>query len=192
MRSVPMLKCSSERCVCAPQSLSAGTDTSPMESFSTRMSASLIAVLLLSLTFEFVGHVDWFPNSCLELAVPRLFVGNLRLPVQHCLPAHGLPDHAAELTGFRERRKQACLLILLRWQMTDQFLSGGFDHRVRDAFGFGCEDSQSESRKYVRVIGLSDGNLFPTDIHRLEGAAGTNQRSALCPIHKVLRGRFTA
>src|SRR5215471_9586536 len=39
MRSVPMLKCSSERCVCAPQSLSAGTATSPRLSVSVRTSA---------------------------------------------------------------------------------------------------------------------------------------------------------
>src|ERR1700723_3480202 len=42
MRSVPMLKCSSERCVCAPQSLSAGTGTSPRESFSMRMSSEFM------------------------------------------------------------------------------------------------------------------------------------------------------
>ncbi|CCK02452.1 Binding-protein-dependent transport systems inner membrane component [Cronobacter sakazakii 701] len=34
--SVEMRKCSSERCVCAPQSLSAGTSIAPMESFSLR------------------------------------------------------------------------------------------------------------------------------------------------------------
>src|SRR5262245_24127579 len=32
-----MLKCSSDRCVCAPQSLSAGTSTSPRLSVSLRM-----------------------------------------------------------------------------------------------------------------------------------------------------------
>src|ERR1700733_2265166 len=42
MRSVPMLKCSSERCVCAPQSLFAGTGTSPRESFSMRMSSGFM------------------------------------------------------------------------------------------------------------------------------------------------------
>src|SRR3984957_127713 len=36
MSSAPMLKCSSERCVCAPQSLSAGTSTTPMLSVSLR------------------------------------------------------------------------------------------------------------------------------------------------------------
>src|SRR5258708_20984717 len=36
MRSVPILKCSSEGCVCAPQSLSAGTLTSPRLSVSVR------------------------------------------------------------------------------------------------------------------------------------------------------------
>ena len=38
MRSFPMLKCSNERCVCAPQSLSAGTFTSPRLSVSIRYS----------------------------------------------------------------------------------------------------------------------------------------------------------
>src|ERR1700756_2685385 len=36
IRSCPMLKCPSERCVCAPHSLSAGTRTSPKLSVSTR------------------------------------------------------------------------------------------------------------------------------------------------------------
>src|SRR5262245_14816237 len=38
IRSCPMLKCSSDRCVCAPQSLSAGTSTAPRLSVSVRMS----------------------------------------------------------------------------------------------------------------------------------------------------------
>src|SRR5271170_7083593 len=38
IRSWPMLKCSSERCVCAPHSLSAGTSTTPMLSVSLRTS----------------------------------------------------------------------------------------------------------------------------------------------------------
>src|SRR5258705_1905612 len=38
IKSLPMLKCLSERCVCAPQSLSAGTFTSPRLSVSMRYS----------------------------------------------------------------------------------------------------------------------------------------------------------
>src|SRR5216683_7432900 len=41
IKSLPMLKCSSERCVCAPQSLSAATSTSPRLSVSLRISAIL-------------------------------------------------------------------------------------------------------------------------------------------------------
>src|ERR1700748_2548853 len=37
MRSSPMLKCSRERCVCAPHNLSAGTSTVPRLSVSMRM-----------------------------------------------------------------------------------------------------------------------------------------------------------
>src|SRR5437764_8368974 len=40
IRSLPMLKCSSERWVCAPHSLSAGTLTSPRLSVSLRTSAT--------------------------------------------------------------------------------------------------------------------------------------------------------
>src|SRR5882762_5546354 len=43
IRSLPMLKCSSERWVCAPQSLSAGTSTSPRLSVSLRMSVILFS-----------------------------------------------------------------------------------------------------------------------------------------------------
>src|ERR1700741_962023 len=41
IKSLPMLKCSSERCVCAPQSLSAGTSPSPRLSVSLRISVIL-------------------------------------------------------------------------------------------------------------------------------------------------------
>src|SRR5579863_8084676 len=41
IKSWPILKCSSERCVCAPQSLSAGTSTSPRLSVSLRVSVIL-------------------------------------------------------------------------------------------------------------------------------------------------------
>ena len=40
IRSLPILKCSSDRCVCAPRSLSAGTLTSPRLSVSLRTSAA--------------------------------------------------------------------------------------------------------------------------------------------------------
>src|SRR5262245_34521431 len=40
-----MLKCSSERCVCAPQSFSAGTSTSPRLSVSLRMSVMVHLLL---------------------------------------------------------------------------------------------------------------------------------------------------
>src|SRR4029450_7751960 len=39
IKSLPMLKCSSERWVCAPHSLSAGTSTTPRLSLSFRVSA---------------------------------------------------------------------------------------------------------------------------------------------------------
>src|SRR5271156_5060003 len=45
MRSVPMVKCSSERWVCAPHSLSAGTGTSPRESCSILISVLFMASL---------------------------------------------------------------------------------------------------------------------------------------------------
>src|SRR5216683_1851212 len=46
MRSLPMLKCSSDRCVCAPHSLSAGTFTSPRLSVSLRMSVTAHLTLI--------------------------------------------------------------------------------------------------------------------------------------------------
>src|SRR5260370_24376085 len=49
IKSLPMLKCLSERCVCAPQSLSAGTFTSPRLSVSLRISAILFLLLFLVL-----------------------------------------------------------------------------------------------------------------------------------------------
>src|SRR5579863_1353382 len=49
IRSLPMLKCSSERWVCAPQSLSAGTSTSP------RLSVSLRMLVILSFLLSAAG-----------------------------------------------------------------------------------------------------------------------------------------
>src|SRR5258708_33332895 len=46
MRSLPMLKCSSDRWVCAPHSLSAGTFTSPRLSVSLRTSATAHLTLI--------------------------------------------------------------------------------------------------------------------------------------------------
>ena len=66
-----MLKCSSERCVCAPQSLSAGTETSPRESFSMRMFASLMAVILL---LPICAAYLRFVESWIELDPPPGFL----------------------------------------------------------------------------------------------------------------------
>src|SRR6185437_875692 len=46
IKSFPIEKCSSARCVCAPQSLSAGTSTSPRLSVSLRMSGIMYPFLL--------------------------------------------------------------------------------------------------------------------------------------------------
>src|SRR6478736_3383554 len=51
IRSLPMLKCSSDRCVCAPQSLSAGTLTSPRLSVSLRTSVTAHLIYCGAATF---------------------------------------------------------------------------------------------------------------------------------------------
>ena len=56
MRSWPMLKCSSERCVCAPHSLSLGTSTLPRLSVSVRMpitGASIVILMAFVVLYEF-------------------------------------------------------------------------------------------------------------------------------------------
>src|ERR1700691_2407904 len=55
IRSLPMLKCSSERWVWAPQSLSAGTSTMPRLSVSFLI--SVMGTLLRAFLLEFVGAV---------------------------------------------------------------------------------------------------------------------------------------
>src|ERR1700722_1090166 len=67
-----MLKCSSERCVCAPQSLSAGTSTTPMLSVSLRKS------VMGPLRFKCDGYQarKATAQSC---AVRRLYVRKIRL-----------------------------------------------------------------------------------------------------------------
>src|ERR1700741_934770 len=59
MRSFPMLKCSSERWVCAPHSFSAGTSTSPRLSVSLRIAA--ISFLLSSRTRRSFDRSAAFP-----------------------------------------------------------------------------------------------------------------------------------
>src|SRR5215472_7544148 len=83
MRSVPMLKCSSERCVCAPHSLSAGTSTTPRLSLSC-----LISTIEFSSTLELLNWLSPHCRSILggrssssEVFVPRPQVRKL---VEHC------------------------------------------------------------------------------------------------------------
>ena len=114
------------------------------------------------------------------------------MTISNRLSSHRQPNQATELTRLRKWRKKARLLVLLCGQLTNQFLCGGLDHRIGDPPGFGGNDSKRESRKYVRVIGLGDGNLLSANIHRLERTAGADQRPSFCPIHQVLGSRFTA
>src|SRR5277367_4015152 len=56
IRSFPMLKCSSDRCVCAPHSLLLGTSTSP------RLSVSLRTLITFTLLMALIGFL---PSICL-------------------------------------------------------------------------------------------------------------------------------
>src|SRR5260370_18856206 len=64
MRSMPILKCSSERWVWAPQSRSAGTWTSPSESFSFLM-------LVLFKTFSFLNKFPPIVPASLQTETNR-------------------------------------------------------------------------------------------------------------------------
>src|SRR3984957_5472365 len=59
IRSLPMLKCSSDRCVCAPHSLLLGTSTSP------RLSVSLRTPITFTLLMALIGFL---PSVCLSVA----------------------------------------------------------------------------------------------------------------------------
>src|ERR1700746_4145761 len=76
IRSCPMLKCSSERWVCAPQSLSLGTPTSPRLSVSLRMPITdtlLIAAIVLTpsqlVLFGVAPVICWLVNASPEAGV---------------------------------------------------------------------------------------------------------------------------
>src|ERR1700752_2485081 len=72
-----MLKCSSERCVCAPHKRSSGTWTSPRASFSIRNSFAIVKLMIFELLhnvrhalacglrdkLKFVGHFAYFHMS---------------------------------------------------------------------------------------------------------------------------------
>jgi hypothetical protein len=47
--------------------------------------------------------------------------------------------------------------------MSDQLLCRGFDHRVRHAAGFGCNDTWRQTRENVGIVGLRDAFFFSTD-----------------------------
>src|SRR5215468_7850420 len=89
-----MLKCSSERWVCAPQSLSAGTSTSPRLSVSLRMS---VIFFLLS-TGAYAGtseavHADLFSASISSPACRRYDLRTASLWVRT-----GVEKHAVGIT----------------------------------------------------------------------------------------------
>src|SRR6516165_4301416 len=81
IRSWPMLKCSSERCVCAPHSLSAGTSTTP------RLSVSLRTSVIASLSQ--IKQIRTDPLKCDTEGVPDHGVDE---PQQWLLPG-GLWAH---------------------------------------------------------------------------------------------------
>src|SRR5262245_60091847 len=79
IRSLPMLKCSSERCVCAPHSLSAATLTSPRLSVSLRKVPLLAVFVVIALTPSLIilfhrSHFHDAPHSCgcFPCAPPKL------------------------------------------------------------------------------------------------------------------------
>src|SRR6267378_5435909 len=104
IRSLPMLKCSSERWVWAPQSLSAGTSTTP------RLSVSfLISVMGLSpLRFERAST-----KGGKDLLQTRLITTSRLLRVVLEYEHH---DHAAPFQVGLWKREEACrMLRLVDW-----------------------------------------------------------------------------
>src|ERR1700722_15530899 len=122
MSSAPMLKYSSERCVCAPQSLSAGTFTTPMLSLSSRVSAIGASVGGLRSLDILTAHVfRKMPVDCLvELHVALEHVllgepGKLMLHIGEIEPCLGVDigNGSAQLVRrlmevFRHDGKRRC------------------------------------------------------------------------------------
>src|ERR1700686_3783572 len=81
-----MLKCSSDRCVCAPHSLLLGTSTSPRLSVSLR--TPIIFTLLIALiTFSFVSTHNFLAQLCRSFVViDRDRIGNFPLKSNNLLP----------------------------------------------------------------------------------------------------------
>src|SRR5260370_39352406 len=77
-----MLKCSSDRCVCAPHSLSLGTSTSP------RLSVSLRTLITFTLLIAFIVFSFW---KLLCNRNIQFFEYVLRLPT---MEGHGPPEIA--------------------------------------------------------------------------------------------------
>src|SRR5271154_5667076 len=79
IRSCPMLKCSSDRCVCAPQSLSLGTSTSPRLSVSFRMSLFICSLLRKGRRQERPTQSHAEPKNVLCVAALNTFIGEALL-----------------------------------------------------------------------------------------------------------------
>src|SRR5215469_8625935 len=96
MRSLPMLKCSSERWVCAPQSLSAGTSTTP------RLSVSLLMSGMGTLPFSKWVHTASAPTACRRDGL-HLVGGAAACQINewHCSPAaHDDRQHPSTVLGL--------------------------------------------------------------------------------------------
>src|SRR5271167_1799946 len=86
IRSWPMLKCSSERCVCAPHSLSAGTSTTPRLSVSLRTSGiALLSQIKQIRTEPFTCDTEGDPDHGVDEPQQWLLPSVLRV---HCHNHH--------------------------------------------------------------------------------------------------------
>src|SRR5262249_7857796 len=104
MRSWPMLKCSSERCVCAPHSLSAGTLTTPRLSISLRMSF----IVSLAALEEFGGlHFGRLGDTLHPVGILG-FPQSTPFLDSHCVNGPN-SFHKAAITIFGQRRRDFAL-----------------------------------------------------------------------------------
>src|SRR5580700_186744 len=108
MRSCPILKCSRERCVCAPQSTCAGTSTSPRLSVSFRIldNVTVSKVIILSFLHNFRTCCESRERSI--RSAPPDIASKQSAGVTHPRKASVIPKHFQTGNKRHRRRKRCC------------------------------------------------------------------------------------
>src|ERR1700733_3938123 len=129
IRSCPMLKCSSDRCVCAPQSLSLGTSTSPRLSVSFRMSCCFFNSMIAFIVISFVSSRNSVAGCSKTHEHPKLGSDTGSCSSAHC--CKGCVGRMAADQGHDHIQKRSVAFLQRSSRSTSRLFYLGKDTRIR-------------------------------------------------------------